>query len=68
MLTLFYSTKYFEEKGVEVPPHDVNQAWDWDKFVSILKELTVDRNGNHPGDAGFDEKISKPMGSPILLV
>lgn len=62
MLTLFYSTKYFEEKGVEVPPHDVNQAWDWDKFVSILKELTVDRNGNHPGDAGFDEKNIKTYG------
>ena len=53
---------FLKKRGVEVPPHDVNQAWDWDKFVSILKELTVDRNGNHPGDAGFDEKNIKTYG------
>ncbi|MGM0123112.1 multiple sugar transport system substrate-binding protein [Enterococcus sp. AZ194] len=56
MLTMFYNKKYFEDSGVELPPHAVDQAWDWDTFVEKLKELTVDRNGKHPDDADFDEK------------
>ncbi|KAF1297873.1 sugar ABC transporter substrate-binding protein [Enterococcus sp. JM4C] len=56
MLTMFYNKKYFEETGVELPPHEVAKAWDWDTFVEKLKELTVDRNGKHPGEDGFDEK------------
>ena len=31
-----------------------DQIWDWDTFVANSKQLTVDANGKHPDDAGFD--------------
>lgn len=62
MLTLFYNTKYFEKNGVELPPHNVNDAWEWEEFVDVLTKLTVDRNGNHPNDSNFEEKNIKTYG------
>ena len=29
------------------------EAWTWEQFLETAA-LTVDVNGNHPGDAGFD--------------
>ncbi len=30
------------------------EAWTWEQFLETARALTVDVNGNHPGDAGFD--------------
>lgn len=62
MSTLLYNGKYFEENGVEVPPYQANQAQDWDSFVEMLQQLTVDRNGKHPNEDGFDEKNIETYG------
>lgn len=51
--TLFYDKEYTDSMGVEVPA-TVEDAWTWDEFVEECKKLTVDVNGNHPGDPGFD--------------
>ena len=32
-------------------PNDPDDAWTWDEFVEIATALTVDVNGNHPGES-----------------
>jgi multiple sugar transport system substrate-binding protein len=50
----YYNKALFDELGVEPPSNDPNKAWTWDQFLEIARQLTVDKNGKHPGDAGFD--------------
>jgi multiple sugar transport system substrate-binding protein len=52
-LHTYYNVALFEEAGVE-PPSFSGDFWDWDTFVDAARRLTVDSNGNHPGDEGFD--------------
>jgi multiple sugar transport system substrate-binding protein len=55
---LFYNKSLFDEAGVPYPPSDPTQAWTWNEFVAAAEKLTVDINGTHPNETGFDaEKI-----------
>ncbi len=51
---LFYNKDLFDRAGLPYPPADPAQAWTWEQFVAVAKQLTVDANGARPGDAGFD--------------
>jgi multiple sugar transport system substrate-binding protein len=51
---LYYNAAIFDEAGIEPPGFLDDEIWDWDTFVEIAKQLTVDSNGRHPDDAGFD--------------
>jgi multiple sugar transport system substrate-binding protein len=51
---IYYNADIFTEAGIEPPSNNPDEAWAWDKFVEVAKQLTVDSNGNHPGDSGFD--------------
>ena len=51
--TLFYDKKYCDSMGVKVPA-TVDEAWTWDEFLNAAKKLTVDVNGKHPGETGFN--------------
>jgi multiple sugar transport system substrate-binding protein len=51
---IYYNADIFAEAGIEPPSNDPAAAWGWDQFVEVAKQLTVDVNGNHPGDSGFD--------------
>lgn len=50
MLVMYYNKDLFEAAGLdpEDPPSDREE------FLTAAQALTVDANGNHPGDAGFD--------------
>jgi len=50
----YYNKELFDELGVEPPSNDPDEAWEWDEFLGIARQLTVDTNGKHPGEAGFD--------------
>ncbi len=50
----YYNRSLFDELGVEPPSNDPDEAWTWDEFLEIARQLTVDTNGKHPGEAGFD--------------
>ncbi len=50
----YYNAELFDEAGITPPGFMDDQIWDWDTFVENAKQLTVDSNGRHPGDAGFD--------------
>jgi multiple sugar transport system substrate-binding protein len=51
---LYYNADLFDEMGITPPGFLDDQIWDWDTFIDIAKQLTVDVNGRHPDDAGFD--------------
>lgn len=53
---MWYNKKVLKDAGVPHPPTDYKNGWSWDEFVKYLKVLTIDSEGRHPGDAGFDEK------------
>jgi multiple sugar transport system substrate-binding protein len=44
---MYYNADLFEAAGVEPPTNA-------EEFLAVARVLTVDANGNHPGDAGFD--------------
>ena len=50
---LFYDKDYCDAAGVTVPTK-VEDAWTWEEFVEACVKLTVDVNGKHPGEDGFD--------------
>ena len=55
-LVMFYNKDMFDAAKVAYPPTSVDQAWTWDEFVATAKKLTLDKNGKHPGEAGFDDQ------------
>ena len=51
---IYLNADIFDEVGIEPPSNDPEEAWDWDYFLQVARELTVDANGKHPGESGFD--------------
>jgi len=64
---IFYNKDVFKQAGVAPPPHDAAHAWTWSQFVAVAKKLTVDRQGRHPGDKGFDSRHIQRYGINIPL-
>ncbi len=62
-MALYYNKALFQKAGVTPPPTDPAHPWTWAQFVSAAKKLTVDENGKHPGDAGFDANKIKVYGT-----
>lgn len=54
VMVVFYNKDLFDQAGLEYPPADASKAWSWDKFIEVAQKLTVDQNGKHPTDSGFD--------------
>ena len=55
VLALWYNKKMFDDAGVPYPPATLDKAWTWDEFIEVAKKLTIDANGKHPGEAGFNK-------------
>lgn len=53
-LVMFYNKDMFDAAGVEYPPTDVANAWTWDEFVDVAKQLTLDSSGRNAKDPNFD--------------
>jgi multiple sugar transport system substrate-binding protein len=51
---LFYNKDLFDRAGLAYPPSDPAKAWTWEQFVEAAKKITVDAQGKHPGEMGFD--------------
>lgn len=59
---VFYNKQIFAEAGVT--EEDVKD-WTWEEYVEIMRKVTVDANGNHPGDSGFDTKQIQTWGTTV---
>lgn len=51
---MFYDPALFEKYGVEAPPASYEDAWDWDTFVNVAQQLTIDKEGRNALDPNFD--------------
>jgi multiple sugar transport system substrate-binding protein len=52
---IYYNADIFEKEGITPPSNDPAEAWPWDKFLEIARQLTIDVKGKHPGEDGFDK-------------
>ncbi|MFH1368016.1 MAG: sugar ABC transporter substrate-binding protein [Elusimicrobiota bacterium] len=55
---VFYNKDLFKKMGVPFP----KDSWNFDQFLDTAKKLTLDENGKHPGEPGFNEKKIKQYG------
>lgn len=62
ILLLFYNRKAFADAGVTPPPAKAADAWDWDTFVDVAKQMTLDANGNNAKSPNFDPNNIKRYG------
>ena len=51
-LVIYYNPALFEEAGIVPPPS--GSTWTWDEFLANARVLTIDANGKHLGEEGFD--------------
>ncbi len=51
---IYYNADIFEKEGITPPSNNPDEAWDWPKFLEVANQLTVDTNGKHPTDSGFN--------------
>lgn len=65
ILLLYYNKDMFDKANVPYPPAELDQAWTWDEFVETAKKLTIDKNGKHPGEDGFDAQAIVQYGASV---
>jgi multiple sugar transport system substrate-binding protein len=51
---IYYNAQLFDDLGITPPGFLDDEIWEWDAFIEIAKQFTVDSNDRHPDDAGFD--------------
>ena len=59
---LWYSKSAVAEAGIPTPPAQASSAWTWDQLVQYASKLTVDQNGKHPDESGFNPKQVRQFG------
>jgi len=59
-MLVFYNPALLKAAGVE--PSTPDKLWTWDELVANAKLMTLDTNGKHLGEAGFDAKNVKQWG------
>ncbi len=64
-LILFYNRDLFDAAGLAYPPTKVEEAWSWDEFISVARQLTLDEAGRHPGEEGFDPAAIVQYGASV---
>ncbi len=53
-ICMFYNPAIFQKYDVEEPPAGYADSWDWDTFVNVCQQLTIDKNGKNALDPEFD--------------
>ncbi|MCS7232133.1 MAG: sugar ABC transporter substrate-binding protein [Elusimicrobiota bacterium] len=61
VMVIWYNKEIFDKAGVPYPPTDPTK-WTWKKFVETATKLTVDVNGKHPNEPGFDHSKVQTFG------
>jgi multiple sugar transport system substrate-binding protein len=60
---IYYNADIFKDAGIEPPSNDPEKAWEWTQFKDVARQLTLDNNGKHPGESGFDLANVKQWGA-----
>ncbi|KRE75445.1 ABC transporter substrate-binding protein [Paenibacillus sp. Soil750] len=65
ILLLYYNKDMFDKAKVPYPPSALDKAWTWDEFVATAKKLTIDKNGKHADEAGFNPQSIVQYGASV---
>lgn len=60
---LYVNLDYAEAAGYD--PETIND-WDWDTFREACVKMTLDANGKHPGEEGYDPTNVKQYGFSVV--
>jgi multiple sugar transport system substrate-binding protein len=60
-VVMYVNKSLFDKSGIGYP----TDTWKWVDFTKAATQLTVDKNGKHPGDAGFDSKNIVQWGTTL---
>lgn len=60
---LAYNKDIFDKAGEKYPTKD----WTWDDLLRVATKMTLDKNGKHPNDAGFDPTNVTQWGIEMAL-
>ena len=64
-LVMYYNKDMFDAAGLNYPPSNPEEAWNWDEFVEVARQLTLDSNGNTPNDPDFDSNNIVQFGAMV---
>jgi ABC-type glycerol-3-phosphate transport system substrate-binding protein len=64
-MLVLYNPAHLAAAGVE--PATVDEPWTWDELIENAKLMTLDANGNHLGEAGFDANQVEQWGFLLRL-
>ena len=59
---LMYNKDCFTDAGIDVPPTKVEEAWSWEEFVDVAKQLTFDTEGRNAKIRILMQKTLSNMG------
>lgn len=62
-MVMYYNKAVYDAAGVEYPSTDALNPITWADWAESLKLLTVDFNGKHPGEEGFNAMGVKTYGT-----
>lgn len=65
---IYYNADLLAAAGITPPGFNDDEIWDWDTFVANAKLLTLDANGKHPDDEGFDPENIVQYGASYPIV
>lgn len=52
---IYYNADLLSEAGITPPSYNAAEAWTWEQFIEVGRQLTKDGDGRHPGEDGFDK-------------
>jgi multiple sugar transport system substrate-binding protein len=61
-IAILYNKQIFQKMGLPAPTNLTWNPTDGGTFLQLAQKLTLDQNGKHPTDAGFDPKHIKQYG------
>jgi len=64
-ILMYYNKDMFDAAGLDYPPTKAENAWTWGEFVDTAKALTLDKDGKHPGEDGFDDQSIVQFGALV---
>jgi len=65
--SLMYNVDMFDAANVPYPPTKVEDAWTWQEFIDVAKQLTLDRSGRNAHDPDFDPNDISQFGAQVSL-
>lgn len=65
---LFYNKDLFDQAGLPYPPSDPKEAWSWEKFVEIARQLTIVKNGRTVQYGVYGFKTSWGWAFPLMVL